>query len=63
MTFSTPFSGDVVFGSAFKADLKEKPSLLSYLFFCGISNGHLLPLKEGLISSFLSWKVRTELPY
>jgi hypothetical protein len=46
MTFSTPFSGDVVFGSAFKANLKEKPSLLSYLFLGGICNWHLWSFKR-----------------
>jgi hypothetical protein len=53
MTFSASFCCNVVFGSAFKADLKEKPSLLSYLLLGGIGNWHLLSLKEGLISSFL----------
>ena len=53
MTFSTSFRCYVVLGSTFEANFKEKPSLLGYLFFCGISNGHLLSLKEGLISSFL----------
>jgi hypothetical protein len=32
----------VVFGSAFEANLKEKPSLLGYLFFGGISDRHSL---------------------
>jgi hypothetical protein len=44
----------VVFGSAFKADFKEKPSLLGYLLLGGIRYRHLSPhLKGGLISSFL----------
>jgi hypothetical protein len=46
MTFSTPFSGDVVFCSAFKANLKEKPSLLGYLFFSSICNWHLQSCKR-----------------
>jgi hypothetical protein len=54
MTFSTPFSCYVVFGSTFEANFKEKPSLLGYLFFGCISNWHLLSLKvKGMISSFL----------
>ncbi len=61
MTLSTPFCGYVVFGSAFKADLKEKPSLLGYLFFSCISNWHLLSLKVGLISSFLFLGVQSKI--
>jgi hypothetical protein len=41
MTFPASFCGYVVLSSAFKANLKEKPSLLCYLFFSCIRNGHL----------------------
>jgi hypothetical protein len=46
MTFSASIRCNVIFGSAFKADLKKKPSLLGYLFFGCISNWHLLSLKS-----------------
>lgn len=51
----------MVLGSAFKADLKEKPSLLGYLFFSCICNRHSLSLKVRMISSFLFLRVQSKI--
>jgi hypothetical protein len=61
MTFSASFCCNVVFGSAFKADLKEQPSLLGYLFFSCICSRHSLSLKVRMISSFLFLRVQSKI--